>query len=145
MRKVLFLILTMTLLLVGCGGNSEPTEEMGKKRIEVNEEMKVANVTANISSITIEEGTIEIPIAWQHWAGNDKVHFSVLAFPAVYQGDQHLEMISGQDSMHKKVDKGIDSMAMLTYKLIDETTPVTIKIIATTDDMEEETVTVKID
>lgn len=145
--KVVFVLMLTLMLVVGCGGNGDVAqeEEENKQRIEVNEELKVRNVTANISSVTVEDGTITIPIRWQHWAGNDKVHFSVLAFPAVYQGEQHLEMISGEDSMYKKIDKGVDGMVELKYELIDEETPVTIKVIATTDQAEEGTVTVNID
>lgn len=148
MRKITVLLLTVLLMfgLVGCGGSGDvPQEEENKKRIEVNEELKVNKVTANVSSVTIEDGVIEIPLWWQHWASNDKVHFSFLAYMAVYQGDQHLKAVSGEDSMLKKVDKGVESMVRVKYELIDEDTPVTIKIIATTDQAEEGVVTVNID
>lgn len=143
MKKVIIIVLMLSMVvLMGCGGTTEADDS---KRIEIDAEMKVKNVTAIISSVTVKDDTIKIPIRWQHWgASNDKIHFSVLAFPAVYQGDAHLEMTSGEESVYKPVAQGVDGWVDLEYKLIDKETPVTIKVIATTDNMEEGSVTVDI-
>ena len=127
--------------------NDETTpieEESTTKKIEVNQDFEINNVKISLQSITVEDEIITIPFRWQHWVSNDEVHFSVLAYVAVYQGDEHLELVSGEDSQYKKVKKGVDGFVELDYKLIDGGGPLEIKFIRTTDEAEEESITIDI-
>lgn len=148
MKRILMLVvLCMSTMLVGCGGgggDAKPDTDI--RVIEVKETVKVSSVTALVQEVVISEGVIEIPVYWSHWATHnetDKIHFSYLAYPAVYQGDEHLKMV-GDKGATKQIVKGVESLVALRYELLDEETPVTIKIIATTDDAEEGVITVDI-
>lgn len=169
MKKLLSLFLLAFVLILSACGSDEPEKETPKEAeepvekevkktepeedvkeepkentIKVDEEIELRNLNFNIQTITIEKDKVTIPMNWNHWASNEKVHLTVLAYPVVKQGDDELEMTGGEDSLLRQTAKGVDSRIEVEYQLIDDETPITITMKTTADDPEEDSITVDI-
>lgn len=146
--KRLIGLIILLVALVGCSdGSAESNDNEGEsvKTIKVNKEFEIGNVNIEIQTVKVDDGSITIPIWWSHWAGNEKVHLTALAYPVITQGGKELKEIDGGDSLLKKKSKGVDDRAKVTYELIDEHTPVEIEFKTTADEPEEEAFTVDIE
>jgi len=119
-------------------------EEQKESTIKVDEEIELRNLNFKIQTVTIENDKVTVPMSWNHWASNEKIHLTALAYPVVKQGDDELEMIGGEDSLLRQTAKGVDSRIEVEYQLIDDETPITITMKTTSDDPEEGSITVDI-
>ena len=115
-----------------------------KKTINVNEEIELGNINIDIENAYVENNVLSFGFWWNHWASNEKIHFSVLAYPVVSQNGNELEMQDDKDTLLKQTAKGVDSRVDLKYELEDDS-PVEIKFKTTSDDPEEESITIDID
>lgn len=147
------------LLLVACGSKEDEKtmesdeveqdvsgdkDESEEKVIELNKEIELDNINIKIENVYVEDDKIRFGFWWNHWASNDKIHFSVLAYPVVEQAGEELEQEDKNDSLLKQTEKGVDSRVDLEYELIDDS-PVTIKFKTTSDDPSEESFEVDIE
>lgn len=123
---------------------AETKDKPKENTIKVDEEIELRNLNFKIQTVTIEGDKVTVPISWSHWASNEKVHLTVLAYPVVKQGDDELEVIGGEDSLLRQTAKGVDSRVEVEYQLIDDETPITITMKTTSDDPEEDSITVDI-
>lgn len=148
MRKVLLLLLSVLLLLVACGNEEEAEEtkekpQDGEQAIKVDEEYELGNVKIEVELVKIDEDELTLPFWWSHWATNDKAHFEALAYVTVKQDGDELKATDKNDTLLKQTSKGVDSRIELKYELIDDS-PVDITFKTTSDDPEEDGMTVDI-
>src|SRR5699024_7851885 len=108
------------------------------------QEFDIGNVNIEVQTVNVEGESLTVPIWWNHWAGNKKVHLTALVYPVVKQDGEELKEVDGGDSLLKKKDKGVDGRAKVTYELVDDSTPVDIKFKTTAYDPEEESFEVNI-
>lgn len=126
---------------------NENNDENDEKEqvIEVNEviEFEHGNLNIELQNVYIEDDKLIFGFWWNHWASNDKVHFSYFAYPVVKQDGQELSQEDKGDTLLRQTDKGVDSRVDLEYKLIDDS-PIEITIKTASDDPEEETIEIDI-
>ena len=123
----------------------EVEEESKDKKIDINKEIKIGNVNIDLKSAQVEDDKLSVFAWWFHGAAREKIHFSVLATMSVLQDGEYLEVIDGEDTFLRQTDYGVDSNLDVEYQLIDDKTPVEIRFRTTTDDPEEETITIEIE
>lgn len=121
-------------------------EEHQEQTIDVNKEMEfdMGNLTLDIESIYIEDNTLSLGFWWNYWSSYEEAHFLLFAYPVVMQNGEELEEVDKKESLLKQTEKGVDSRVDLEYELEDDS-PVEIKIKTTSDDPEEETITIELE
>lgn len=119
--------------------------EQKEKKIEINKDIEIGNVAIDLRSVTVDDDKLSVFAWWFHGAAREKIHFSVLATISVSQDGEELEIIDGEDTLLRQTDYGVDSNLKLKYQLIDKETPVDIRFRTTTDDPEEETITIELE
>lgn len=126
----------------------EETEKKEEKpteyKVDIDETIELNGATIVLQSLRVKENTADLYAYWNHTSQYDKAHLDLLVTSSFKQGDEHLEIIKGDDNLLNQRDKGIDGSLDLTLELIDES-PIEIKFIANTDDAEEEKVTIELE
>jgi len=122
---------------------STEKEKPEKQTIKVDKEIELGNINLRLENVYVEGNELSFGFWWNHWASNDKVHFSYFAYPVVTQNGEELEQQDDKDTLLRQTAKGVDSRVELKYKLKDDS-PVEIKFKTTTDNPEEEIITVDI-
>lgn len=122
--------------------NNNEDEEL---KIEVNKEFEFeyGGLKLGIQTVKVVDNKLSFGFWWNHWAGNEDVHFSYFAYPIVEQNGESLEYEDKNDSLLRQRPKGVDGRVDLEYKLIDDS-PVTIKFKTTSDNPEEESFEVEL-
>lgn len=123
----------------------EIQEEPKNKKIDINEEIKIGNVTIDLKSVKVEDDKLSVFAWWFHGAGREKIHFSVLATMSALQDGEYLEVTDGEDTFLRQTDYGVSSNLDVEYQLIDDKTPVEIRFRTTTDVPDEETITIELE
>lgn len=101
-------------------------------------------MTIDLQTVKVEDDELSVWAWWYHGATREKVHFSVLATLSVLQNGEYLDIVEGEDTFLRQTGYGVDSNLDVKYKLIDKDSPVEIRFRTTTDDPEEESVTIDI-
>ena len=123
----------------------ETVVEPKSKKIDIDKEIKIGKVNIDLKSVKIEDNKISVYAWWFHGAGREKIHFSVLATMSALQDGEYLKVTQGEDTFLRKTDYGVNSNLDVEYELIDDKTPVEIRFRTTTDDPEEETITIELE
>lgn len=153
--KELMVLMILIFGLLACldENDAEPVEqketneaeEEKEKKININEDIEIGKVSINLKSVTVKNDKLNVFAQWFHGAAREKIHFSVLATMSVLQDGEYLEVTDDEDTFLRQTDYGVDSNLDVEYQLIEDKEPVKIRFRTTTDNPEEEIITIEIE
>lgn len=118
-------------------------KEPEEKKIEVDKEIELDKINIKLENVYVKDNELKFGFWWNHWATNDKAHFSVFAYPVITQNGEELELQDDKDTLLKQTEKGVDSRVDLKVELQDDS-PVEIKFKTTSDNPEEEVINIEL-